>query len=226
MNYTIIALTLLVSYPLFSCSIDKATQFYQKGVANWNAGEIWASINELSNCDDADASKLKALSYWRLTVFSFIDENKKEIKANAQRTIENAEALEKTNGSSELSLALKGISFQILSSLGVPSAIKNGPKAAEVQSTLIKNYPNKYWTRLIKGINELQAPSFAGGNIDSSLTTLISMNKEFPDSGTVTIYLALAYGESKQKDKGINLLEALIKKEPLNRWALMAKKSL
>ncbi|MBL8029483.1 MAG: hypothetical protein JNL74_23890 [Fibrobacteres bacterium] len=217
---------ILLSFSLtMACNIDKAAQFYQKGVSNWNSGEIWASLNEVDKCTDAEAYKLKALSFWRLTVLSFVDESKKDVKANALRTIENAEALEKIKGSSELSLALKGMSFQILSSLGVPSAIKNGPKAAEVQAQLEKNYSGKFWTRLVKGINQLQAPGFAGGNVDSALVTLQKLNSDFPDSSTVTTYLSLAYSKTKQKEKAVQTIDVLIKKEPLNKWAVMVKRT-
>ncbi len=220
-------IVLFILAAAYSCNIENAHIKYHDGVKNWDVDKFAVTISFLEGCSDSveyrAASELRFLSYWRQTLHAFIMSDKKGIKQNAHLAEKAVSSFDKKFGRTELSTTVKALSYQMLSSVSVASAIRNGPKAAELEKNLEKWYGNSYWTRLIKSINKLQAPAFAGGNIDSATTLLKSMYLDFPDSSTVIIHLAVALYRNKQKKEADKLLEELLKREPLNLWALKAK---
>jgi hypothetical protein len=223
-------IVLLYAALLFPCRIEQAKTEYAKGVASWNGSNIEAALKNIEGCNDPSASKevflLKALSFWRLTVFSYVNNNKKAIRNYASLTEENALKLEKLSGVGEISTALKAFAYQMLSSLGITTAIKNGPKSSEMLNILEKSYPNSYWTRIVKSINLLQAPKFAGGNTAIALEELNKMKHDYPDSSLVAIHLSMAFSKNGLKDYATKEIVQLIAKEPGNRWAIKVKEEL
>lgn len=215
------ALFFLLAGTVWGQTLDSAYALYGQGVRNWQPDFFWNAIKTAERLPDscaADAALLKGLCFWRLTVIASLTGQEKSVAGYAERTGGQLLDYEQKKGASVLSTAVKALAFQTLASQGVRRAIKNGPKAAEAAEWLRKQEPAGYWTRLVTALNQLGAPSFAGGDPDKALAGLQAMAKDYPDSIAVSIHLAQAYSKLKKETEAKNVLRNACRKWPNDLW--------
>lgn len=201
-------------------SIRKVEDLYSQAVLNWDAATFQSSISAVEKTKDStgEAELLKALCYWRLAVIASMDKRKTDIRANAENVILEISAHEKKKGENPLSVGIRGLAHQMLAGQGVTWALKHGPKSATALEWLEKNAPAGYWTRLLKALNQLNAPGFAGGDAAKALFALQSMAKDYPDSLAVTIHLSLAYKKNGNTTAALSILDSALQHRPHDRW--------
>ncbi len=111
--------------------LNQGFALYEKSVLSWQAGVFQEAIRTVETSQDsssAEASLLKGLCYWRLTVLDYVSDNTFGVTANAKQTEKALHRFERLSNPTVLSVAIRGLSYQILAGQGVRSAIKNGPR--------------------------------------------------------------------------------------------------
>jgi tetratricopeptide (TPR) repeat protein len=202
--------------------LNQAFALYEEGVHSWKAGAFQEAIRTAKTSPESSSTNaflLEGLCHWRLTVLDYLADNASGITANAKQTEVALQRFERLSSPTVLSVAVRGLAYQMLAGQGVRSAIKNGPKASEVVSWLEKAAPNAYWTHFVRAVNELKAPGFAGGDEKKALIAFQALATEYPDSTAVTLHLALALAATGQKEKSLSVIREITRKYPNDLWA-------
>lgn len=203
-----------------------AVELYEQAVLSWRADGFREAIRAADTSGmlpRSEADLLKGLCYWRLTVLASMDGDREGIRKYADTTVQQMLECERIQGETVLSVAVRGMAYQMLSGLGAASAIRNGPRSADAIAWLEKNEPSGYWARLLRAINRLNAPGVAGGNPDKALAGLQAMSADYPDSLAVAVHLALAHHRKGDADGARRALDKAGARHPGDRWIARTK---
>ncbi len=205
--------------------VDSLWQQYQDAVETWDRTEFFAVLERADSVltrkteTPHELLHLKARVYWRLQLFTFVEEDPKKRLTYGDKALTALQKARKLSGNPRLGAVTQARVYQMMASTGWQNGAMYGPKTQNVIESLKETDPDSYFARLLESTNLLAMPSFVGGDPKQARETLKNMISEYPDSLELRVQYGLALNKTGKKDSAKVVLQRILEENPAHRLA-------
>jgi hypothetical protein len=202
---------------------DSTTALFHKGIESWDTTLLKSALTRSIAENPTSDYLFKATCLWRLQIIAYLNGDKKGTIHFGKNALDILDSASRKSENAYLTYARRAYVSQLLAG----TSLKNGPvygaRTGKYLDELKKIKPGGFDTRFIDAVNQLEMPSFVGGDPKKAQERLTVLYREFSDSSAVAISLARAMIKNRQKEEARGVLDLVLKKDSKNLWAKKVK---